>query len=61
MDVYTVNDTSPSELINHIQNNRPCVIRGFFSPDTVNMYVNHIANSQLNAYKIGVVPAYKLI
>jgi hypothetical protein len=49
---------SPEELLLHLKTNRPCVVRGFLSPETVKQYVDHIHSTSLKKYMIGNVPAY---
>lgn len=52
------NQFSPEEVLNHLKTNRPCVVRGFLSPDIVTQYLNHINSTSLKKYMIGNVPAY---
>lgn len=51
-------DFSPEDVLQHLKNNRPCVVRGFLSPEDVQMYLDHINSTNLKRYMIGNVPAY---
>ena len=57
---YTVDEISPEEFRDRIQLSRPCVIRGFFTPDVVKQYTDHIHRASLEKYIIGNVPAYRM-
>lgn len=48
---------SPEDVLSHISENRPCVVRGFLSKDIVNYYLDHIKHAKLTKYLIGNVVA----
>ncbi len=58
--IFNISECSPSRLQEHIQENKPCVIRGFFDQDTVSKYIHHINTSNQTKYMIGNVPAYMI-
>ena len=58
--IFNKEECSPSQLQKLIQENKPCVIRGFFNKDTVSKYIHHINTSNQTKYMIGNVPAYMI-
>lgn len=51
-------DFSPSDVLLHLKNNTPCVVRNFLSQEIMQTYLDHINNTSLTKYKTGNVPAY---
>ena len=56
--IFQIEECSPTQLQERIQANAPCVIRGFFNPETVAFYLDHIEKAPQTHYNIGNVPAY---
>jgi hypothetical protein len=44
---------SPEDVLSHIYENRPCVVRGFLSKEVIDYYLDHIKNANLTKYLIG--------